>query len=207
MLSLRARRVAMVALAGALTAPLVWVVSDRVEQDNDFCNACHLEPGVPLHIDIRDDFGRVPPTSLAAAHGSARFDGREFRCIDCHGGTSLPGRVRVKALAAKDAFWFAVGRFEEPTEMRWPLWDEDCLKCHERFEEATSESWETPRFHELPVHNVELGIACVECHGSHMGDGNPEAHFVRTPAVRTQCARCHAEFGEGGSMGLPQTAR
>jgi len=80
--------------------------------------------------------------------------------------------------------------------MRWPLWDEDCVKCHARFDETTPEDWESPRFHELPVHNVELGVARVECHGGHAEGGDPQAHFVRAPAVRAQCARCHAEFEE-----------
>ena len=43
---------------------------------------------------------------LAAAHAAAGNQGRPadpgFRCIDCHGGVGLPGRARVKALAAMD---------------------------------------------------------------------------------------------------------
>ena len=111
------------ALAAVVLAPAGWVVSDRLEQNNDFCNACHLEPGRPLHDRIRGDFDARPPANLAAAHAHAgnrdRDDGA-FRCIDCHGGVGLVGRARVKALAAKDAFWYAAGRFEEPDSMRWP---------------------------------------------------------------------------------------
>jgi hypothetical protein len=203
MIGQRTRRIALAALAAALVAPLLWAGSDRLEQNDDFCNACHLGSGTPLHIAIRGDFGRIPPVSLAAAHGSVPIDGRPFRCIDCHGGASLPGRVRVKTLAARDLLWYVVGHFGEPTEMQSPLWDEDCQRCHPGFDEPASEAWETPRFHELPVHNVELGIACVACHGSHTDDGAPEAHFLSTSAVRGQCTLCHAEFGQGRLPGLP----
>jgi nitrate/TMAO reductase-like tetraheme cytochrome c subunit len=182
-------------VAAAVAAPGGWLVTDRLEQDDDFCNACHLPDGVALHRDVRRDFDARPPASLAAAHaGAAASEG--LRCIDCHGGASLVGRARVKALAAKDAFSYVVGRFEEPDGMRWPLWDEDCTKCHDRFEEGPAEPWRAPRFHEVPPHNVELGVACVECHLSHEAGGDPQASFLHASAVRSQCARCHPEFEE-----------
>jgi nitrate/TMAO reductase-like tetraheme cytochrome c subunit len=149
---------------------------------------------------VRRDFDAAPARSLAGAHGSARVGGgeggRAFRCIDCHGGSSLVGRARVKALAAKDAFWYVVGHFEEPEGMRWPLWDEDCRKCHDTFDESGYEEWQSPRFHQLAVHNTELGVDCVECHLVHETDVATSQHFLRAPWVRSQCARCHAEFEE-----------
>lgn len=186
-------------MAAVVAAPLGWLVTDRLERENDFCNACHLGPDLPLHIDVRRDFDAVPPASLAGVHGAAGIDGREdaaFRCIDCHGGHGFVGRARVKLLAAKDAFWWAVGSFEEPEGMHWPLWDEDCGQCHEGFDEARLDDFASPRFHQLPVHNVDLGVACVECHLVHDAGGNPDAHFVRAGHVRSQCARCHSEFEE-----------
>jgi nitrate/TMAO reductase-like tetraheme cytochrome c subunit len=178
-----------------------WWVTDVLERDNDFCNACHLEPELPLHRAVRRDFDAAPAASLAGAHGGATVDttgepGRGFRCIDCHGGNSFAGRARVKTLAAKDAFWYVVGHFGEPEGMKWPLWDEDCGKCHASFDESDEEPWKAPRFHQLPVHNVALGIDCVECHLVHEADVDASRHFLRASWVRTQCARCHAEFEE-----------
>jgi nitrate/TMAO reductase-like tetraheme cytochrome c subunit len=184
-------------MLGVLGAVAGWGVTDHLERDNDFCNACHIAEDQPLHAGIRWDFERTPPASLAALHGRESSDGDgEFRCIDCHGGVSWPGSARVKALAAKDAFWYAVGHFEEPDGMRWPLWDEDCSQCHDGFDESEPLGWETPRFHQLPVHNVELGVACVECHRTH-SEGDESYHFLSVTWVRTQCARCHTEFEEG----------
>ena len=74
----------------------------------------------------------------------------------------------MKLLSAKDAFWYAVGRFDEPEGMRWPLWDADCRRCHARFaERSTAGSAGNPLFHELAVHNAELPVRCVECHAAH----------------------------------------
>ena len=133
---------------------------------------------------------------LAGAHAAVmRPAGGPFLCIDCHGGVGLLGRARVKVLAGKDAFWWAVGHFEEPTGMRWPLWDADCRQCHPNFGEGTDATSANPPFHALGVHNVELGVSCVECHLSHETGGGEDLYHLRPVRVRAQCARCHAEFG------------
>ena len=195
-----ARVLAVTAVAAAAAAPVGWLVTDHLERDNDFCTACHLEAEVPLHAALRRDFELPEPVSLASAHRRAGVADRAdaaFRCIDCHGGVSPLGRLRVKVLAAKDAFWYLVGRFEEPTGMRWPLWDEDCTRCHARFDEAAPEPWQNPRFHQLSVHNAELGVDCVECHRVHETDGAADAYFLHAAWTRSQCVRCHPEFQEG----------
>ena len=189
------------AAAGAVLAPAGWMVSDHFEEDNDFCNACHRTPTQPLHEEIRQRFDARPALNLAAAHGAAgnqeRGDGA-FRCIDCHGGTSLVGRARVKALAAKDGFWYLVGRFEEPREMRFPLWDEDCAKCHPSFETREDAAGPEP-FPALAVHNTGgFEVRCVECHAVHETDGNADTFHLAAARIRPQCARCHSEFSEGG---------
>jgi nitrate/TMAO reductase-like tetraheme cytochrome c subunit len=188
------------AAAAAALGASGWAVADHLEQDDDFCNACHVSADVPLHREIRRDYDTRPARSLAGAHAAARAERRTdgaFRCIDCHGGAGWLGRARVKALAAKDALAYALGRFEEPQSMRFPLRDEDCLRCHTRFEAAGEATSGAPRFHELALHNAALGVACVECHGAHATGGDPRASFLRASSVRAQCARCHSQFAEG----------
>jgi predicted CXXCH cytochrome family protein len=196
-------RLAILALAvlGACLGAAGWAVTDHLEQDDDFCNACHVSADLPLHAEIRRDFDARPPASLAGRHAAVRLTDRgdrALRCIDCHGGQGLAGRVRVKALAAKDALAYAIGRFEEPKQMRWPLRDGDCLVCHASFEAAGDDAWPSSRFHALSVHNVELGVACVECHSAHEAGGDPRAFFLHATSVRAQCARCHSDFEKGG---------
>ncbi|MCC6643055.1 MAG: cytochrome c3 family protein [Deltaproteobacteria bacterium] len=190
------------ALAAVLLAPAGWLVTDRLESRNDFCNACHIEPGRPLHERIRHDFDARPPADLAAAHahaGNRERDDGAFRCIDCHGGVGLVGRARVKVLAAKDAFWWAAGRFEEPREMRWPLRDEDCTKCHGSFSAPAADAGGAAPFHAIPIHNVDFEVRCVACHAAHETGVDPQAHFMDASRLRPLCARCHPEYSEGGS--------
>ncbi len=196
----RLRVLGMVALIAGVLLSVSWGVTDHLEQNNDFCTSCHLEPSIPLHLEIRRDFDALPPLSLVSLHGSVEVAEREdvdFRCIDCHGGASWLGRARVKALAGLDLFWYLMGDFEEPALMEWPLWDEDCQKCHRGFREDPSLEWETLRFHELPLHNVDLGVGCVECHRAHDSAGDAGNYYLRVNWVRSQCGRCHSEFKEG----------
>ncbi len=192
------------AIAALALAPLGWVISDQLEQDDAFCTSCHLSEGRPLHEAKLAAFRERPAPSLAAAHGAAGNEahtGGRFRCIDCHGGSGFLGRARVKLLSVKDALWYAAGRFEEPERMTWPLRDEDCSHCHSSFAESEASAEPNPLFHQLAVHNHELGVACVACHVSHPSGGLADRFFLHPQAVRAQCASCHLEFvdfGEGG---------
>lgn len=185
-------------LALGLVSGAGWVGTDRLEQRNEFCNACHLDgwlSGTPLHTEHRDQFAATSPQTLAGAHAiagmPARTEAPAFLCIDCHGGVGLAGRARVKALAAKDAFWWVVGNFEEPEGMHWPLREEDCRQCHSSFTTKAGE-FEDPAFHDLGVHNRDLGIDCVECHEVHVPQAQTNRWFIDAFRVRKQCARCHS---------------
>jgi len=187
-------------VAGGVMGVGGWLGTDHLEQDNDFCNACHLDgwlSGTPLHLGQKRDMAARPAPSLAAAHAVAgnreRPNAPDFRCIDCHGGVGLVGRARVKVLAAKDLFWWLVGDFEEPEGMHWPLLDDDCRQCHSGFT-AKASAFEDPAFHDLAVHNRRLGVDCVECHTVHEASVARDRWYLDSAHVREQCARCHHEF-------------
>jgi len=196
-------------VVGLVTGPAGWLVTDALESRNDFCNACHLEPGVVLHAQIREDFDAQPVVNLASLHAAAGLgpgagpgesggaaSDREFRCIDCHGGVGLLGKARTKVLAAKDAFWYVVGHFDEPDGMAWPLREEDCRQCHASFDPPDPEATD-PAFHALGLHNVELGVGCVACHQTHGTGGLEDLYYLHPSTVRRECARCHSEYETG----------
>ena len=174
-------------IAGALCAPLGWLGSDALEAHDEFCTSCHLASGEPLHAGKRRDFDTVPAVNLASAH---RARDAEFRCISCHRGASLANRVRVKLLAARDAAVYLTGRFDEPREMAHPLWREDCVQCHAKYEPERGDA-----FHAIEVHNLpNFALNCVQCHAAHP-TGRPAAlAFLDREPLVAACRTCHEEF-------------
>ena len=183
------RRWILLATATALLgAPIGWSVTDALERDNEFCVACHLEPGLPLHERKMDEFARDQAVNLVSAHYVAE---REFRCIDCHGGASFANRLRVKTVAARDAALYLVGAFDEPDDMEHPLWDEDCVQCHGSYHPEREDD-----YHAIADHNVvDFAQRCVECHRSHPTRGAaPAFAFLDREVVLPICRNCHEEF-------------
>ena len=184
-------------MVALLAAPAGWIVSDRLEADDDFCNACHLPDGTPLHEQLREDFDRLIPVTLSGAHGRGFLDEREedpeFRCIDCHGGVGAVGRTRVKLLSAYDGLLYGSGRFEEPKGMNWPLGPEDCRRCHPVFRKAAAPGWSLEAYHGLEEHDGEGAANCVDCHVVHERGGDAFAYFMQREYVDPVCARCHEE--------------
>lgn len=175
-----------------------WFVTDALEANNDFCNACHLPDGAVLHGGIREGFDARPASNLAGVHGRAQIEksgqSRTFRCIDCHGGVGFVGRAKVKALAARDALVWLGGDFDEPDHMQYPLNEADCRQCHETFSRQDTPEHVAVQFHSLAVHNADLGVNCVECHTVHDGGADEAVFFLDPEPVREQCGRCHSEF-------------
>jgi hypothetical protein len=176
------------ATVSALSAPLGWVVTDRLEQNNEFCVACHLDATTPLHERKMRDSHALPAVNLVSAHYAAEAD---FLCIDCHGGASLVNRLRVKTVAARDAGRWLIGWFEEPTSMRHPLWDEDCVQCHRGYQARRPDD-----FHAISDHNiVDFAHRCVDCHRSHPTEGvTREFNYLDRDATLPVCRNCHEEF-------------
>lgn len=173
-------------LVALLAAPGGWLLTDQLESHDWFCTSCHLADG-PLHAAKRREFETVPAVNLASAHFAKD---REFRCISCHRGASFPNRVRVKLLAARDAAMYAIGRFDEPTEMAHPLWREDCVQCHAKYAPKRSDA-----FHAIEVHNLpKFALNCVQCHEAHPTGRPSELAFLAREPLVAQCRNCHEEF-------------
>jgi hypothetical protein len=170
-----------------LLAPLGWFVTDELESHDSFCTSCHLDANTPLHAAKRRDFNTLPAVNLASEH--FKHDD-SFRCITCHRGASFPNRVRVKLLAASDALEYLTGRFEEPDSMEHPLWNEDCVQCHAKYEPERDDA-----FHAIEVHNLpNFALNCVQCHEAHpTGRDEKLAFLAREPLVE-KCRNCHEEF-------------
>ncbi len=174
----------------------LWLGSDRLEQDNDFCTSCHLPEGTPLHIEIRERFDFVVPRHLAGVHGRGWVEDRAdpaLRCIDCHAGSGLLERLKIKMTSVRDGARYVVGAFEEPHQMSFELSAETCLRCHPRFRHSAAPGWTVQAYHGREAHDDERARPpqCVRCHSVHASDGDPIGYFMNRERVDTQCLTCH----------------
>jgi hypothetical protein len=187
-----------------------WPLSDRLEQRNDFCNACHLPSGVALHVENREHFDRVIPISLAGVHGRGFVEDREdeaFRCIDCHAGAGALERTKVKLLAARDGIRYAIGEFEEPDGMPFALSAATCLRCHPTFRHSAAPGWTFEAYHGRVEHDGSAAPACVGCHKVHDTDGDAFAYFMSRSRVDKLCRTCHRPGGASEIISLMPRAR
>jgi len=192
-----------------LLGVLGWQWTDRLDRDNDFCNACHLPGGTPLHRELRERFDRVVPSNLAGVHGRGWVESREdsaFRCIDCHSGSGWLERGRVKLLSARDGLRYLVGSFEEPDRMTTDLSAATCKRCHPTFRHSAAPGWTLTAYHGRPEHDRPGTPLCVRCHAVHAEGGDPFAYFMDRSRLDEVCRTCHVPGGETAIPSLVSSA-
>lgn len=175
-----------------LSVGVFTAIIKRLDEDNRFCVSCHL------HEEHLAGMFAPSPVVLAGAHGGARDrTGHPERCFTCHSGEGVRGWLEVTALSAWDAARWVAGTRTEPGAMKLPIVDAACLKCHADDVGGSMDAEETDEFHQLRDHRT-LSVRCVECHVVHR-PGRPDRHWLDTPTVQRQCARCHRDLDGGGS--------
>ena len=165
-------------------------ITDRLEQDNGFCVACH-RPWKPLHAKVYESFFPVGGTlhNLAATHNATA----QVKCIDCHIGADRKDYLIIKALAAWDTGRWLVGAYKDPERLRYPLGDRTCLKCH-------PDGGQNPKiaraFHNALYHRDPRN-GCSDCHRSHL-EAPAETRFLQQTIVKPRCDECHQAI-----LGIP----
>lgn len=156
-------------------------ITDRLEQENRFCLACH-RPERPLHAKVYETFFPVGGTlvTMAGAHNEkAQADRKDY--------------LIIKAMAAWDTGRWIVGAYTDPETLRYPLGDRTCLKCH-------PDGGQNPKvekaFHNAPYHRDPRN-GCSDCHRSHL-EASAETRFLQQAIVKPRCDECHQAI-----LGIP----
>ncbi len=175
-------------LLGVLLIPVFTVTGMQMENNDAFCTSCHTEPEMTFYNRTQ----AATAVDLSSFHA-----GEETRCIDCHSGEGLNGRLHAMALGGGDALKFVRGNFPQPSPLTQPISDENCLKCHQ---ETAVSSRQNSHYHVLLAEwqKADPGAAaCVDCHQSHSTDGEERLLFLNKDHTTTLCKECHAFAGEG----------
>jgi nitrate/TMAO reductase-like tetraheme cytochrome c subunit len=198
--------IAIVALAIIVTVSGFSYAATQEEHDS-FCASCHTEPETTYVARA----ATAPPVDLASFHAT-----EETRCIDCHSGVGVPGRIQAELLGARNAgLWYA-HMAQQPAKVTQPIGDANCLKCHQDVtqrgytpEHAVDLGREGRRLEAEGGEGEEAGInhwheqlsrwqatsadaaTCISCHPAHSTAGTAETGFQDLQVTSSECEACH----------------
>lgn len=164
-------------------------VSFQMEDRDSFCASCHTQPEETYY----QRSIASTQVDLASAHKI-----KSVRCIDCHSGAGLSGRLGAIYVGTGDLVRWVTHTARQPAPVLYPIHDGNCLKCHA----ATPATQDFNRhFHAFlsKWQAIDPNAAgCVDCHTSHTTDGDPSLGFLQQERTVAVCQRCHQAVGAGG---------
>jgi nitrate/TMAO reductase-like tetraheme cytochrome c subunit len=189
---------------GVLVAAGGFAFAASKESHDPFCASCHTQPESTF-------FQRstaAQPVDLASYHTT-----QQTRCIDCHSGPGILGRLRAEWMGAHNALAWYTHTAVQPAVLTHPIRDANCLKCHQDVtqrgyvpkvpiaigglgegegregEEGGSNHW-----HEFLARwqTVDLNAGtCTSCHPGHSTGGTAQTGFENLQTTRAVCEDCH----------------
>lgn len=168
--------------------PLLGFTGIQLENHDQFCTSCHTEP----------ESTYVDRSHMQTAVDLASFHSNEnTRCIDCHSGEGLNGRLHAMTVGGSDLLKFVSNNYSQPAPLSHPISDDKCLKCHDGiFNQRSFDN----HFHAfLPKWQQisDTASTCVDCHQSHTTNNSPQLAFLSEQQTVQNCNQCHREIGEG----------
>jgi len=193
---------AILAVAAVFLTGAGFAFAATQESHDSFCASCHSQPESTFF----ERSSAANAVDLASFHAS-----QTTRCIDCHSGTGVSGRINAELMGARNAFHWFTGTAVQPAVLSKPISDDQCLKCHAG---VTLEGYQMKNT-ALPgslmrgegrAGHWHLFLArwqsadkqaatCVSCHGGHITGRTAENGFMDIQGVETVCDACHQTVG------------
>lgn len=164
-------------MAGATLA-----YADHQESNDSFCASCHSQPESTYY----QRSVAAQSVDLASTHHA-----RATRCIDCHSGRGIEGRIGAMSVGAGDLFNWLTRRALQPAPLTVPISDGNCLKCHADVPNTREFRQHFHAFLSRWQAVDRTAATCVDCHSSHTVDGTPNAGFLQEQRVSQVCDACH----------------
>ena len=178
------------------------------ETHDPFCGSCHTQP----ESAFLQQTTTTPAVTLASFHTP-----QHTRCIDCHSGQGVLGRIQAELLGARNAFKWYTGTAVQPAVQVFPIGDGNCLKCHQQVTQrgfAPQEQITVPgvragrgggeggnnHWHEQLARwqaTSATAGSCVSCHSGHITGGNAQSGFMDGQNVQSVCGACHQVLRRG----------
>ncbi len=174
------------------------------EAHDPFCASCHTQPEATF-FQRSTDAQAVDLASYHTAH--------QTRCIDCHSGQGVLGRMQAESLGARNVVAWYTNTAIQPAKLTVPIQDANCLKCHQEViqpgytpklsatlageggEEAGPNHWHEELAYWQSI-SPQAGT-CTSCHPGHSTDGSAQTGFQNIQTTSTECDACHQAISEG----------
>jgi NapC/NirT cytochrome c family, N-terminal region/Doubled CXXCH motif (Paired_CXXCH_1) len=180
------------------------------EQRDSFCASCHTQPESTFY-----QRSQTQPVDLASFHTT-----KQVRCIDCHSGAGITGRISAELMGASNAAKWYTGTAVQPAVLIYPITDQNCLKCHQNVTqrgftpteqitvpgagggEGGGENGRNNHWHEFlsrwQTTTPATAGSCVSCHTGHNTNGTAQTGFLNDAATRQTCDACHQVLRQRG---------
>jgi predicted CXXCH cytochrome family protein len=158
------------------------------EQHDSFCISCHTQPESTFY-----ERGTAShPVDLASAHSA-----KNTRCIDCHSGHGVFGRISAELLGAHNALAFYTKTAVQPAVVTRPVGDDACLKCHQNITDQQDMNNHFHVFLSRWQKTDPNAATCVSCHQGHNTNGEAQLAYLNQETTTAVCESCHRTLGGG----------
>ena len=166
----------------------------QLENRDSFCASCHTEPETTYYSRSLES-----PSDLASSHQQGDT---AIRCIDCHSGAGMNGRLLSLKQGALDLAAYLSGTYHQPAITTNPLGDQGCTKCHADPDTDlslfNSSRVSTSRSHyhlnayldEWETRAPNPAGTCASCHTGHTQD-DEDLLFMNFESGKARCEDCH----------------
>ncbi len=157
------------------------------EEHDAFCASCHTQPETTF-------FQRSTATAvdLASFHTA-----KSTRCIDCHSGMGVTGRISAEVMGAHNALLWYTNTAVQPAKLTQPVGDDNCIKCH--LEVLNQQPTRNNHFHiflaRWQAADANAG-GCTSCHQGHQTKASADTRWLEQATVEVVCQSCHRVIGE-----------
>lgn len=189
----RRRKVILFTLLGVVAVVLLFGVGTftfaaSMEEKDSFCASCHTEPESTYYTRGQQQ----TPVDLATFHQT-----KQNRCIDCHSGAGVPGRLVAMLIGARNAAAYFTKTAKQPAPLLFPIGDVNCTKCHAETTRATDFNQHFHAYLSRWQAADPSAATCVSCHTGHATDGDSSIQFLNRARAEGICQKCHQVLGGG----------
>jgi nitrate/TMAO reductase-like tetraheme cytochrome c subunit len=173
------------AVVGLLLAGGGFAFAATQESHDPFCASCHTQPESTFF----ERSQAAQAVDLASYHTT-----QETKCIDCHSGPGVTGRVQAELLGAHNALAWYTGTAVQPAVLTSRGYQPKAQIAVQGIRGRGRGEGGNNHWHEQLAKwqaTSATAATCTTCHSGHTTDGTTQTGFMNNQTVQATCDACH----------------